>query len=124
MKALTWQANQSVAVVDVPDATIIDPTDILIRVTSTAICGSDLHLLDVLGPFMHKNDVMGHEPMGVVVAGGSEVRTLAEGDRGVIPFVIACGHCYMCQRGLTSQCETTQNYEQDSGATLYGYTEL
>lgn len=124
MRALTWQAANRVVVEDVPDATIIEPTDIVIRVTSTAICGSDLHLLDVLKPFMHKHDVLGHEPMGIVVATGSEVRTVVEGDRVVIPFVIACGECYMCRRGLTTQCETTQNRDQKSGADLYGYTEL
>lgn len=124
MRALTWQAANKVAVEDVPDATIIDPGDVVIRITSSAICGSDLHLLDVLKPFMHKHDVLGHEPMGVVVAVGSEVRTLTEGDRVVVPFVIACGECYMCRRGLSSQCETTQNRDQNAGATLYGYTEL
>ena len=124
MRALTWQGPGSVSVEDVPDATIIDPTDALIRVTSSAICGSDLHLLDVLGPFMHKDDVMGHEPMGVVVEIGAEVRDLRVGDRVVVPFVIACGHCYMCRRGLTTQCETTQNRDQRTGASLYGYTEL
>ncbi|WP_395639170.1 alcohol dehydrogenase catalytic domain-containing protein [Pseudolysinimonas sp.] len=124
MRALTWQAPLKVSVEDVPDPTIIDPTDVVIRVTSSAICGSDLHLLDVLGPFLHKDDVLGHEPMGVVVEVGSEVRNLREGDRVVIPFVIACGHCYMCARGLTTQCETTQNRDQKAGASLYGYTEL
>ncbi len=124
MRALTWQGTNRVSVEDVPDAHVIEPTDVVIRVTSTAICGSDLHLLDVLGPFMHKDDVLGHEPMGVVVEVGSEVRTLQQGDRIVVPFVIACGHCYMCTRGLTSQCETTQNREQGAGADLYGYTEL
>ena len=124
MRALTWQAPLKVAVEDVPDPTIIDPTDVVIRVTSSAICGSDLHLLDVLGPFLHKHDVLGHEPMGVVVEVGSEVRTVREGDRVVIPFVIACGECYMCTRGLTTQCETTQNRDQKAGASLYGYTEL
>ncbi|MDP9026815.1 MAG: alcohol dehydrogenase catalytic domain-containing protein [Actinomycetota bacterium] len=124
MRALTWQARNKVIVEDVPDPMIIYPTDVIIRVTSTAICGSDLHLLDVMSPFMHAHDVLGHEPMGVVVEIGSEVRNLRAGDRVVLPFVIACGHCYMCLRGLTSQCETTQNREQKSGATLYGYTEL
>lgn len=124
MRALTWQSTNKVAVRDVPDPMIIYPTDAVIRVTSSAICGSDLHLLDVMSPFMHKHDVLGHEPLGVVVEVGSEVRNLRAGDRVVIPFVIACGHCYMCLRGLTSQCETTQNREQKSGATLYGYTEL
>ncbi|MCU1509429.1 MAG: glutathione-dependent formaldehyde dehydrogenase [Glaciihabitans sp.] len=124
MRALTWQANQSVAVIDVPDPTIIEPTDIIVSITSTAICGSDLHLLDVLGPFMHKGDVLGHEPMGIVLEVGSAVEKLRVGDRVVIPFVIACGHCYMCRRGLTTQCETTQNRDQKAGARLYGYTEI
>jgi threonine dehydrogenase-like Zn-dependent dehydrogenase len=114
MRALTWQATNKVSVEDVPDPRIEDPGDVIIRVTSSAICGSDLHLLDVLG----------HEPMGIVEAVGHDVRTLRAGDRVVVPFVIACGECYMCLRGLTSQCETTQNRDQKTGATLYGYTEL
>ncbi|MGN6501922.1 MAG: alcohol dehydrogenase catalytic domain-containing protein, partial [Pseudolysinimonas sp.] len=121
MRALTWQGTGRVAVEGVDDPRIVEPTDVIIRVTSTAICGSDLHLLDVLGPFMHRGDVLGHEPMGIVVDTGREVRTLSTGDRVVVPFVIACGHCYMCQRGLTTQCETTQNREHGAGATLYGY---
>ena len=124
MRALTWQGTGKVDVETVPDATIIDPTDAVISVTSAAICGSDLHLLDVLGPFMHKDDVMGHETMGIVLEVGDEVTELRVGDRVVVPFVIACGHCYMCLRGLTSQCETTQNRDHKAGATLYGYTEL
>jgi len=124
MRALTWQAPRSVSVQEVPDPEIVDPTDAIIRVTSSAICGSDLHLLDVLGPFMHKNDVMGHEPMGIVEEVGGAVTSLQPGDRVVVPFVIACGACYMCTRGLTTQCETTQNREHRAGATLYGYTEL
>ena len=124
MRALTWQGPGSVAVETVPEATIVEPTDAVISVTSAAICGSDLHLLDVLGPFMHKNDVMGHETMGIVLEVGSDVTNLRVGDRVVVPFVIGCGYCYMCQRGLTSQCETTQNVDQKAGATLYGYTEI
>ncbi len=107
-----------------PDPRIEQPTDVVIRITSTAICGSDLHLYDVLGPFLSAGDVLGHEPMGVVEEVGSEVRTLNVGDRVVIPFVIACGECFMCRRGLTTQCETTQNREHGTGASLYGYTEL
>ena len=124
MRALTWQGKRSVSVDTVPDPVIEEPTDVVIRITSTAICGSDLHLYEVLGPFLSAGDVLGHEPMGVVQEVGTEVRTLQPGDRVVIPFVIACGHCFMCRRGLTTQCETTQNRAHDSGASLYGYTEL
>ena len=124
MRALTWQGPRHVSIENVADPVILEPTDAIIRVTSAAICGSDLHLFDVLGPFMHKDDVMGHEAMGVVIDVGSEVRSLQLGDRVVIPFVIACGECFMCKRGLTTQCETTQNREQRAGASLYGYTEL
>lgn len=124
MRALTWQATNKVSVEDVPDPRIEAPSDVIIRITSSAICGSDLHLLDVLGPFMHRHDVLGHEPMGIVEAVGTDVTTLREGDRVVVPFVIACGECYMCLRGLTSQCESTQSRDQKTGATLYGYTEL
>jgi threonine dehydrogenase-like Zn-dependent dehydrogenase len=124
MRALTWQGTKKVAVIDVADPEIIEPTDAVIRVTSSAICGSDLHLYDVLGPFLAKGDVLGHEPMGIVEEIGSAVKGLSVGDRVVIPFVIACGHCYMCERGLTTQCETTQNRDSGTGASLYGYTEL
>lgn len=123
MKALTWQGPRNVSVEEVPEPVLQDPGDVIIRVTSTAICGSDLHLLDVMAPFLHKGDVLGHEPMGVVIETGADVRNLADGDRIVVPFVIACGECFMCRRGLTTQCETTQNREQRSGASLYGYTD-
>jgi len=124
MRAVTWQRTGHVAVDDVPDARIEEPTDAVIRVTSTAICGSDLHLLDVLAPFLHRGDVLGHEAMGVVEEVGADVHRLAVGDRVVVPFVIACGECAMCARGLHTQCETTQRREHGTGATLYGYTEL
>lgn len=124
MRAVTWQRTGAVAVTDVEDPRIVEPTDAIIRVTSAAICGSDLHLLSVLGPFMDKGDVLGHETMGVVEEVGSAVQTLKPGDRVVIPFVIACGECFMCQRGLQTQCEVTQNRDQGTGATLYGYSEL
>ncbi|MCS5719355.1 glutathione-dependent formaldehyde dehydrogenase [Herbiconiux sp. CPCC 205763] len=124
MRALTWQGTMKVRVDEVADPEIIDPTDAVIRVTSTAICGSDLHLYDVLGPFLDKGDILGHEPMGIVESVGAAVTGLAVGDRVVIPFVIACGHCFMCEQGLTTQCETTQNRDTDTGASLYGYTEL
>ncbi|GAA4664739.1 alcohol dehydrogenase catalytic domain-containing protein [Frondihabitans cladoniiphilus] len=124
MKALTYQSVTHVSVEEVPDPVIVDPTDALIRVSSAAICGSDLHLYDVFGPYLDKGDVLGHETMGVVTAVGSAVTRIEVGDRVVVPFVIACGDCFMCDRGLYSQCETTQVTEYDSGATLYGYTKL
>jgi len=124
MRALTWQGTKKVSVEEVPDPTIVDPTDAIVRITSTAICGSDLHLYEIFGPFIDPGDVLGHEPMGVVVEVGSAVRDLAVGDRVVIPFTIACGDCFFCRRGLQSQCETTQVKEQGSGASLYGYTKL
>ena len=94
------------------------------RITSTGICGSDLHLYEVLGPFMGEGDILGHEPMGIVEEVGSEVTNLAKGDRVVIPFNISCGHCFMCDHGLQSQCETTQVKDQGMGAALFGYTKL
>jgi threonine dehydrogenase-like Zn-dependent dehydrogenase len=124
MKALTYQSIADVAVTEVPDPTIVEPTDAVIKVTSAAICGSDLHLYDVFDPYLDKGDVLGHETMGVVTAVGSAVSRIQVGDRVVVPFVIACRACFMCERGLFSQCETTQVTEYGSGATLYGYTKL
>jgi threonine dehydrogenase-like Zn-dependent dehydrogenase len=124
MRALTWQGNEHVEVTDVPDPTIQEPNDIIIRVTSTAICGSDLHLYGVLGPYLKPGDVLGHEPMGIVEETGPDITNLRAGDRVVIPFNISCGHCWMCQRGLFAQCETTQVRGQGKGAALFGYTSL
>ncbi|PVZ12958.1 zinc-dependent alcohol dehydrogenase [Actinomycetospora cinnamomea] len=124
MRALTWQGQQDVRVETVPDPTIQQPTDAIIKVTSTAICGSDLHLYEVLGPFLDPGDILGHEPMGVVEEVGSQTGDLKVGDRVVIPFNISCGHCWMCERQWFAQCETTQNREQGMGASLFGYTKL
>ena len=124
MRALTWQGNEHVEVTDVPDPVIQEPNDIIIRVTSTAICGSDLHLYGVLGPFLKPGDVLGHEPMGIVEETGPDITHLRAGDRVVIPFNISCGHCWMCSRGLFAQCETTQVRSQGKGAALFGYTSL
>jgi threonine dehydrogenase-like Zn-dependent dehydrogenase len=124
MKALTWQGNLDVRVTDVPDPRIQKPNDAIIEVTSTAICGSDLHLYGVLGPYLSPGDVLGHEAMGVVTEVGPDITNLAPGDRVVIPFNISCGHCWMCSRGLYAQCETTQVREQGKGAALFGYTSL
>jgi threonine dehydrogenase-like Zn-dependent dehydrogenase len=124
MRALTWQGKRKVSVESVPDPVIEQPTDAIIRVTSTAICGSDLHLYELFGPFIDAGDILGHEPMGVVVDVGAEVTSLQIGDRVVIPFNISCGHCFMCRNGLQSQCETTQVREYGTGAALFGYTKL
>jgi len=124
MRAITWQGKQDVRLTDVPDPTIEKPTDAIVRVTSTAICGSDLHLYGPLTPFMTAGDVLGHEFMGIVEEVGSDVTGLRPGDRVVVPFNIACGSCFMCSAGLQSQCETTQVREFDSGAALFGYTKL
>ena len=124
MRALTWQGRENVAVTEVPDPIIKEPTDAIIKVTSTAICGSDLHLYSMLSPFLSEGDVLGHETMGIVQEVGSDVTHIAPGDRVVVPFTISCGHCWMCDWGLFSQCETTQNREHDCGASLFGYTSL
>lgn len=124
MKAVIWEGPRQIAVADVPDPKIEEPTDAIIKVTSSGICGSDLHLYEALGPFMTPGDVMGHEPMGEVLEVGDEVTHIKPGDRVVIPFNISCGHCYMCDHGLQSQCETTQNTEHGTGASLLGYTKL
>lgn len=124
MRALTWQGLGDVRVENVPDPVLQDPTDAIVRVTSTAICGSDLHLYGVLGPYLQKDYVMGHEFMGIVEEVGPEVSNLAPGDRVVVPFVIACGHCWMCDRGLYAACETTQVREMGTGAALFGFSSL
>ncbi|HJU46581.1 MAG TPA: alcohol dehydrogenase catalytic domain-containing protein [Gaiellaceae bacterium] len=108
----------------VPDPALEEPTDVIVRVTSSGICGSDLHLYELMGPFMGEGDILGHEPMGVVEEVGAAVRELQVGDRVVIPFNISCGSCFMCASGLHSQCETTQMREQGTGAALFGYTKL
>lgn len=124
MRAVTWQGPKQISVEDVPDPIIKEPTDAIIEVTTTGLCGSDLHLYDPLSPFMTPGDIVGHEPMGIVQEVGAEVAGLRPGDRVVIPFNISCGSCWMCARGLQSQCETTQNKEHGTGASLFGYSKL
>jgi threonine dehydrogenase-like Zn-dependent dehydrogenase len=124
LKALTWHGKRDVRVEEVADPRIEEPTDAIIRVTSTAICGSDLHLYEVLGPFLSPGDILGHEPMGIVEEVGPDVTHVKPGDRVVVPFNISCGACWMCARGFFAQCETTQNRETGKGASLFGYTEL
>jgi threonine dehydrogenase-like Zn-dependent dehydrogenase len=124
MKAVTWQGKRKISVEEVPDPVIQEPNDIIIKVTSTCICGSDLHLYEVMTPYMEKGDIMGHEPMGIVTEIGSEITNVKVGDRVVIPFNISCGECFMCLNGLQSQCETTQVRDQDRGAALLGFSKL
>jgi threonine dehydrogenase-like Zn-dependent dehydrogenase len=124
MKAVVWHGKRDVRVDTVPDPTIEDPNDAIVRITSSGICGSDLHLYEVLGPFMTEGDILGHEPMGVVEAVGDGLTDLAVGDRVVMPFQISCGHCFMCDQKLFTQCETTQVRDQGMGAALFGYTKL
>jgi len=124
MRALTWQGKRDVRVETVPDPRIEKPDDVIVRITTTGLCGSDLHLYELFGPFIDPGDILGHEPMGIVEEVGPDVTALAPGDRVVIPFNVSCRDCHMCDRGLHSQCETTQVRERNSGASLFGYTKL
>src|SRR5918992_5733046 len=124
MKAVTWHGTRDVRVENVDDPAIEHPTDAIVRITSSGICGSDLHLYEVLGAFIDPGDILGHEPMGVVEEVGAEVTNLTPGDRVVVPFQIACGSCFMCDQGLHTQCETTQVRDHGMGAALFGYTKL
>lgn len=132
MKAIVWQGANRVGVETVPDPTLLLPTDAIIRVTSTAICGSDLHLLDGVIPSMEKGDILGHEFMGEVVEVGRDVRRLKVGDRVVVPFNISCGVCDPCRRGLFSACDNSNPnhrmaealYGGVSGGGLFGYSHM
>jgi threonine dehydrogenase-like Zn-dependent dehydrogenase len=124
MRAVTWHGKRDVRVEDVPDPAITDPTDVIVEITSTGICGSDLHLYEVLGAYLEEGDVLGHEPMGIVREVGLGVTSLSPGDRVVVPFNISCGACVMCDQGLQSQCETTQVRDRGTGAALFGYSKL
>src|SRR5687767_14651866 len=133
MKALTWCAPYKVKVENVPDPKIINPRDAIIRITSTCICGSDLHLYDGFIPFMKPGDIMGHEPMGIVEEVGPNVdqSKLKRGDRVIVPFCIACGNCFYCRRQLYSCCDNTNTKPYigegllgHAGAGLFGYSHL
>lgn len=124
VKAVVWHGRRDVRVDNVPEPRILEPLDAIVRVTTSGLCGSDLHLYDVFAPYMTEGDILGHEPIGVVEEVGSEVHDLSVGDRVVVPFNISCGSCFMCGIGLQSQCETTQVTEYGTGAALFGYTKL
>ena len=124
MKAVTWHGRRDVRVETVPDPRIEEANDAIVRITSSGLCGSDLHLYETLGPFMGEGDILGHEPMGVVEEVGPQAGDLKVGDRVVLPFQICCGDCWMCQQGLHTQCETTQVRGQGMGAALFGFSKL
>ncbi len=124
MKAVTWHGRRDVRVDSVPDPAIREPTDVLVEVTTTGLCGSDLHLYEVLGAFLDEGDILGHEAMGVVRETGPAVHAVDPGDRVVVPFNVSCGTCPTCVQGLQSQCETTQVHAYGMGAALFGYTKL
>ena len=131
MRALTWHGKQDVRVEEVPRPEVVNPTDAVIEVTATAICGSDLHLYHGRVPSMREGDVLGHEPMGRVVETGSEVETLEAGDRVVVPFTISCGACWFCEHDLYSLCDNSNPNAElarevmgHSPAGLFGYTHM
>jgi threonine dehydrogenase-like Zn-dependent dehydrogenase len=121
MKALCWYGKYDVRVQDVPDPKILNPRDAILKITTTAICGSDLHLYDGYIPSMMKGDILGHEFMGEVVELGSAVTNLKVGDRVVVPFTIACGRCFFCKKGLWSSCDNS-NPNAGMAETLYGFS--
>jgi len=121
MQAVCWQGKKDVQVLRVPDPSIINPRDAILKITSTAICGSDLHLYDGYIPTMEKGDILGHEFMGEVVEVGRSVKNLKKGDRVVVPFTIACGNCFFCKRDLWSACDNT-NPNAATAETLYGFS--
>ena len=131
MKALCWHGHGDVRVDTVPDPSIEKPTDVILKITSTAICGSDLHLLDGYMPTMKSGDILGHEPMGIVMEVGSAVTRVKKGDRVVVPFTISCGYCFFCKKGLTAACDNTNPNAAEaaklmghSPAGLFGYSHL
>lgn len=131
MKALCWYGTNDVRVTTVPDPKIIDKTDAIIKITSTAICGSDLHILDGFQPTMEKGDILGHEPMGEVVEVGSEVKNLKIGDRVVVPFTISCGECFFCNKQMYSLCDNSNPGAEiarkamgQATAGIFGYSHM
>lgn len=131
MKALCWHGHSDVRCDTVPDPSIVAPTDVIIQVTASGICGSDLHLIDGYMPTMESGDIMGHEPMGIVMEVGGDVRKVKAGDRVVVPFTISCGQCFFCKKGLTAACDTTNpnaamaaKMMGHSPAGLFGYSHL
>ena len=121
MKAVCWYGKHDVRVENVPDPTILNGRDAIIKITTTAICGSDLHLYNGYIPTMEQGDILGHEFMGEVVELGSEVTNLKKGDKVVVPFTIACGNCFYCKKEIWSACDNS-NPTPEAQQTLYGYS--
>src|ERR671915_552368 len=131
MKATCWMGKKNVEVVDVPEPKILNQRDCIVKITRTAICGSDLHLYNGYIPTMQKGDILGHEFMGEVVDVGSGVKNLALGDRVVVPFTIACGSCFFCEKSLFSCCDNSnpnaamaELVNGHSTSALFGYSHL
>lgn len=131
MKAICWYGKKDVRVETVPDPEIINPRDVIVKVTSTAICGSDLHIYDGYIPMMKSGDILGHEFMGEIVERGSEVKERQIGDRVIVPFAISCGSCFYCDKDLWSLCDNSnpnahllQTMYGKAGAGLFGYSHL
>ena len=131
MKALCWYGAHKVRVDNVPDPELVNPRDAIIKITTTAICGSDIHLYDGFIPTMQKGDIIGHEFMGEVVEVGRGVENLQRGDRVVVPFTIACGRCYYCQQGLWALCDNSnpnaalaEGMYGCSASGLFGYSHI
>ena len=131
MKALCWYGTGDVRVETVPDPKIINSRDAIVKITSTAICGSDLHLLDGYMPTMEEGDILGHEPMGVVAEVGKDVKNLKVGDRVVVPFTISCGECFFCEKEMYSLCDNSNPNAEiaraamgHSPAGLFGFSHM
>src|SRR5512141_1525574 len=131
MKAVCWEGKKNVQVLSVPDPSIINPRDAIVKITTSAICGSDLHLYDGYIPSMQRGDILGHEFMGEVVEVGPAVKNLSVGDRVIVPFTIACGNCYFCKNQLWSLCDNSNPnaYMMEamygfSGSGLFGYSHM
>ncbi|MDD7796073.1 zinc-dependent alcohol dehydrogenase [Clostridium sp. 'White wine YQ'] len=121
MKAVTFQGIKRVEVKDVPDPTIVKPDDIIVKITNTAICGSDLHLIHDMVPNLHQDYIIGHEPMGIVEEVGKEVKNLKKGDKVVVPFNVSCGECFYCKHDLTCMCDNSNPNGENGG--FFGYTD-
>ena len=123
MKAVTYQGMKNIKVKDVEDAHIQKPDDVIVRITTTAICGSDLHIYNGEIPNMPHNFIIGHEPMGVVEEVGTEVTRVKKGDRVIIPFNVACGRCWFCENQLESQCDNSNEFLHGDTGAYFGYSE-